>query len=121
MGPKEENDYHVIPISSEIEYEDRFLISSKEGLSGAKSLLEKDSVAVVMNAEDRNRAILYSDGLSESERDKVDQTLEDYLIENNLSPLYDVTSGNIREEIEDIWTSVHGQMNYPLKPTEKTP
>lgn len=121
MALGKDNDYHVIPISSEIEYENRFVISSKEDLSGARRLLEQDSVAVVMNAEDRNREVLYRNNLSEDERNKVDQTLEDYLIENNLSPFYKETSGSIAEEIEDIWTSVHGQMTYPLKPTKNSP
>ena len=109
------NDYHIIPISSEQDYEERTIISTKEGLSGAKSLLEKDSVAVVFEINDREREILYESSLSEIEKNRVNQTLEEYLIENNLSPLYKEVDGNIVDEIEDVWNSVHGQVTYPLK------
>ena len=113
------NDYHIIPISSEQDYKERTLISTKEDLSGAKSLLEQDSVAVVFELNDRERKVLYDSSLSKTERNRVNQTLEDYLIENNLSPLYEETDGRLIDEIEDVWKSVHGQVTYPLKSKQK--
>jgi len=68
-----------------------------------------------LNSQQADREIIYSNRLSEDEKQHANESLEDYLIENNLSPFYEEISGRLEDEIDDIWTSMHGQTPYPFK------